>query len=280
MVPQSPQRVPQGTQVSVPFTRGTPPWSGIPAHTLPPCFRFSPLHEGDTSVVYIFFSNRQRLNCVSVPFTRGTPPWLRRPACGPRSVSGFSPLHEGDTSVVTCVLAGCARDISFQSPSRGGHLRGAGGGEGVSVMFRLFQSPSRGGHLRGACQRHEVAGLCAFQSPSRGGHLRGSQRFNGMNSSSAVSVPFTRGTPPWCVWTAMMTRCFNVSVPFTRGTPPWCALRLAKHMCNTCFSPLHEGDTSVVCTFRSSLRRHSGFQSPSRGGHLRGVALRTYSTKR
>ena len=60
----------------------------------------------------------------------------------------------------------------FQSPSRGGHLRGYKPGA-VEIAFTTFQSPSRGGHLRGViCVTDEVA-LLPFQSPSRGGHLRG-----------------------------------------------------------------------------------------------------------
>ena len=60
--------------VSVPFTRGTPPW-----HWQTDChskliFRFSPLHEGDTSVAASYL------------------PMIAQ-------ISGFSPLHEGDTSV-------------------------------------------------------------------------------------------------------------------------------------------------------------------------------------
>ena len=37
---------------------------------------------------------------------------------------GFSPLREGDTSVAVQVLAIEYPAFSFQSPSRGGHLRG------------------------------------------------------------------------------------------------------------------------------------------------------------
>src|ERR1019366_1017130 len=130
------------------------------------------------------------------------------------------PLHERDTSVA---IKGSSQRrhyyALFQSPSRGGHLRGgsgAGGGRGGD----LFQSPSRGGHLRGGDSTrphgsssgfsplHEgdtsvarglwprVGAELPFQSPSRGGHLRGT------------------------------------------GISPQRAER--------CFSPLHEGDTSVA----------------------------------
>ena len=62
--------------------------------------RFSPLHEGDTSVAPRSPDAPTRSTCVSVPFTRGTPLWLGT-AAG---------LHY--------------RDLTFQSPSRGGHLCG------------------------------------------------------------------------------------------------------------------------------------------------------------
>ena len=109
---------------------------------------FSPLHEGDTSV--------GRWAC-------------RRARRFPR----FSPLHEGDTSVGRHAGDRCGESDGFQSPSRGGHLRGAlkGCATPVCVAFR-FQSPSRGGHLRGACQIYtDSQWLKMFQSPSRGGHL-------------------------------------------------------------------------------------------------------------
>ena len=61
---------------------------------------FSPLHEGDTSVV----RPREHIEL--------------------RSQQRFSPLHEGDTSVVTRHPAPSVAMVGFQSPSRGGHLRG------------------------------------------------------------------------------------------------------------------------------------------------------------
>ena len=157
----------------------------------------------------------------------------------------------------------------FQSPSRGGHLRGtAGQGRcrapgSVSVpftrgtppwlqipltttLYMSFQSPSRGGHLRGGTRSLTATVLSAFQSPSRGGHLRGGEIALVAGSSIHVSVPFTRGTPPWHVLLASAGPGDSVSVPFTRGTPPWRT------------SPAHRSERSVA------------FQSPSRGGHLRG----------
>src|ERR1019366_2085341 len=160
----------------------------------------------------------------------------------------------------------------FQSPSRGGHLRGAKLGMGSVAGGSAFQSPSRGGHLRGSRRQadftfchssfsplHEgdtsvAIALSApqganlqFQSPSRGGHLRGHQ---GQQSKTPllrlVSVPFTRGTPPWRLRRWWRTRRRPVSVPFTRGTPPW-------------------------RRFDPSPRVIIRFQSPSRGGHLRGT---------
>ena len=64
-------------------------------------FRFSPLHEGDTSVAAL----ETLADCCAI-------------VC-------FSPLHEGDTSVARRRSVLVCRRSGFQSPSRGGHLRGA-----------------------------------------------------------------------------------------------------------------------------------------------------------
>ena len=111
--------------VSVPFTRGTPPWQLQRLALAVTPYSFSPLHEGDTSVARVPAGRRGGVDRVSVPFTRGTPPWRRgqaAPACQLRvSVPFtrgtppwrwmgltvvvvalcFSPLHEGDTSVAS-----------------------------------------------------------------------------------------------------------------------------------------------------------------------------------
>ena len=63
--------------VSVPFTRGTPPWRVKPRRAGATMCRFSPLHEGDTSVASIPVDSGSLMLSVSVPFTRGTPPWQR-----------------------------------------------------------------------------------------------------------------------------------------------------------------------------------------------------------
>ena len=63
---------------------------------------FSPLHEGDTSVAQY---------CIGMDIA---------------VLSRFSPLHEGDTSVAVVTVIRHGSVVStFQSPSRGGHLRGA-----------------------------------------------------------------------------------------------------------------------------------------------------------
>src|ERR1035437_1413895 len=135
---------------------------------------------------------------VSVPFARGTPPWRARR-------NAFQPPID-----------------TFQSPSRGGHLRGQGRAHDARYNTPEFQSPSRGGHLRGSFTLFSGGPLrpvsvpfargtppwrsspwlwelwrFAFQSPSRGGHLRG-DRLNRIGGwRYRVSVPFARGTPPW-----------------------------------------------------------------------------------
>ena len=146
------------------------------------------------------------MNIVSVPFTRGTPPWPRISANPNVNIFRFSPLHEGDTSVALKFPAFWLAFLKFQSPSRGGHLRGyhaLGYSHAANVSFSplhegdtsvavhasdgsnpglKFQSPSRGGHLRGARRAPRPESQLGFQSPSRGGHLRGSRC--GGNSAS------------------------------------------------------------------------------------------------
>ena len=85
-----------------------------------------------------------------------------------------------------------------------------------------------------------------FQSPSRGGHLCGRYLEELPLSYSPVSVPFTRGTPLWLLNTSRQSNYL------------------------ICFSPLHEGDTSVAPGCDPLQRGRSQFQSPSRGGHLCG----------
>src|ERR1039457_5331050 len=112
----------------------------------------------------------------------------------------------------------------------------------------MFQSPSRGGHLRGPAPRAPAALLEARFSPLHEGdtsvaHLT----FRLCECASKVSVPFTRGTPPWRRRRRADTgRLLHVSVPFTRGTPPWPAGRASSRSRFAGFSPLHEGDTSVA----------------------------------
>ena len=162
---------------------------------------------------------------VSVPFTRGTPPWQRRTRANLRIRSCFSPLHEGDTSVAKTAPNALAVSTMFQSPSRGGHLRG------------------RYGRTR---RTHALQ----------------------------VSVPFTRGTPPWLCRSSAGVGRLGVSVPFTRGTPPWLRYSSSARPRVPGFSPLHEGDTSVASEVRGLQWGDIAFQSPSRGGHLRGVCRR------
>jgi len=139
----------------------------------------------------------------------------------------------------------------FQSPSRGGHLRGPHcnpiRGKGANCFSPLHEGDTSV-VPRTLCF---VLFSLAFQSPSRGGHLRGVAGRASNPVIQHVSVPFTRGTPPWC---QRCQQCYShrgVSVPFTRGTPPW------------------SGDHTV--------RRAAAqpFQSPSRGGHLRGADTQT-----
>ncbi len=133
---------------------------------------------------------------ASVPFARGTPPWRRHSCRRPAAILSFSPLREGDTSVASPSCSSTSSTTEFQSPSRGGHLRGLftmnmeGTNYTVSVPFARGTPPwLRGGELeefnlfvsvpfaRGTPPWPRWAGDATlelmFQSPSRGGHLRG-----------------------------------------------------------------------------------------------------------
>ena len=209
--------------VSVPFTRGTPPWPLPCSYQMAVYPSFSPLHEGDTSVAtaeevkglqILSFSplhegdtsvapsrnrRRSRLLRVSVPFTRGTPPWL-----------GARHAHE--------------QFQVFQSPSRGGHLRGAAGGferagsgVHVSVPFTRGTPPWPAERADDGVRDH------AFQSPSRGGHLRGRQRLFQNRRAHLGFSPLHEG---------------DTSVAADAGVRPSDP--------HNRFSPLHEGDTSVA----------------------------------
>jgi len=189
-----------------------------------------------------------------------------------RFLSCFSPLREGDTSVALNKKVETPTAGRFQSPSRGGHLRGCDWSPGSTAAIR-FQSPSRGGHLRGLTGSGIGTMIMPFQSPSRGGHLRGGRGTAGRGTHGQVSVPFARGTPPWPHRDRGSVESLIVSVPFARGTPPWHDTFEIVPPNQTGFSPLREGDTSVARDRAAVPRVDPPFQSPSRGGHLRGAGL-------
>ena len=107
--------------------------------------RFSPLREGDTSVAHLTSS---------------------RPDV---STSGFSPLREGDTSVGTRRAPGEVDGLQFQSPSRGGHLRGPTLGQRLAQSLTSFSPLREGdtsvGSLDAAGWRRQLRGF----SPLREG---------------------------------------------------------------------------------------------------------------
>ena len=109
----------------------------------------------------------------------------------------FSPLHEGDTSVaLTAILAG-AMGIGF-SPLHEGDTSVAPESRLNRPLVALFQSPSRGGHLRGGQGPSDRPGIHLRFSPLHEGDT--SVAFADRLSHNVlffVSVPFTRGTPPW-----------------------------------------------------------------------------------
>src|ERR1039458_9652683 len=219
---------------------------------------FSPLHEGDTSVAIGRRHIPGMKYSVSVPLTRGTPPWPCTVAC---------------TKRLLC---------PFQSPSRGGHLRGPGF-QGCARFHGQSFSPLHEGDTSVAVERairvvlavrfsplHEgdtsvarrfalgYRSLPRFQSPSRGGHLRGFTHTLNI-PLYRVSVPFTRGTPPWPLHYPPWLPCLLSFSPLHEGDTSVAFLETLPdvHVIQ-CFSPLHEGDTSVArLTDRKSTRLNS-----------------------
>ena len=192
--------------------------------------RFSPLHEGDTSVA------------IPIARIRLTIPQFQSPSrgghlcgCEVLDVGGavrerFSPLHEGDTSVAQLTLPDERWYCSF-SPLHEGDTSvaralatGLGVGVYVSVPF------TRGTPLWPRRSRSFARSIRRFQSPSRGGHLCGEVRVAVHALLQIVSVPFTRGTPLW------------------RAALPQEGAALPR------FSPLHEGDTSVAECYLANFR--------------------------
>jgi len=206
---------------------------------------------------------------VSVPFARGTPPWPDPQLGGPRESPCFSPLREGDTSVAITPRASTYTIDVFQSPSRGGHLRGRNGTlyKGMSGMF---QSPSRGGHLRGVGRTRPSTAWRTCFSPLREGDTSVACSCHHVLRRRYCFSPLREGDTSVAPRQQVLTGFLEVSVPFARGTPPWRAPCVPEPTGIECFSPLREGDTSVASLFDLCAQEFVKFQSPSRGGHLRG----------
>ena len=117
--------------VSVPFARGTPPWRRLGSGSMGRA-GFSPLREGDTSVAQAN-SQSSGADCFS-PLREGDTSVARRRARHTRHDPGFSPLREGDTSVADARRPSRPAFDTFQSPSRGGHLRGVSIGSSTDRM--------------------------------------------------------------------------------------------------------------------------------------------------
>jgi len=208
--------------------------------------RFSPLLEGDTSVGPATRSWSTVGSRVSVPFSRGTPPWgARSRICTPGSCRfqspsrgghlrgqpqgavlspiypGFSPLLEGDTSVGVEALGASMTDTSGFSPLLEGD---------TSVGRQDPRSPRKSASFSPLLEGDtSVGGLC--------------RRLRGWNARfSPLLEGDTSVGPPLALW-AWAVR--QVSVPFSRGTPPWGGRLRGRRLRGLRFSPLLEGDTSV-----------------------------------
>ena len=144
---------PENATVSVPFTRGTPPWPGAMMGVRYDIVSFSPLHEGDTSVAQLLAHLRKLIarfsplheGDTSVAFDSAGPvlEWLR-----------FSPLHEGDTSVAYQITKETFSLTGRFSPLHEGDTSVAAFHQPPDLEAGEFQSPSRGGHLRGRVGDH------------------------------------------------------------------------------------------------------------------------------
>ena len=188
---------PQGAGVSVPFTRGTPPWRNASGEDRAEHLLFqSPSRGGHLRGMLC--PNVYYLLGVSVPFTRGTPPWPERAGLEDGISASFSPLHEGDTSVARnarCMWLGTYR---VSVPFTRGTPPWPRAVIGPSVNVTPFQSPSRGGHLRGAIDPVPAPPITTSFSPLHEGDtsVAPAPAAPGLQGCQ-VSVPFTRGTPPW-----------------------------------------------------------------------------------
>ena len=182
---------------------------------------------------------------VSVPFARGTPPW-HLPALPLVACEGVSvPFARGTPPWRSPLPPSRSAQSQFQSPSRGGHLRGHCSiwwltfvalcfsplreGDTSVAYTRIrrtyldwrFQSPSRGGHLRGLARLSAPLLVNLFQSPSRGGHLRGGWRDGHGSRQHGFQSPSRGGHLRGAIMSDIPERPVG-------------------------FSPLREGDTSVA----------------------------------
>ena len=109
-----------------------------------------------------------------------------------------------------------------------------------------------------------------FQSPSRGGHLRGSMPIPRMADGLSFS-PLHEGDTSVAVAGVVRDTRFLSFSPLHEGDTSVAPRKAPLLWSDLRFSPLHEGDTSVARTLSLRQRPNHEFQSPSRGGHLRGA---------
>jgi len=116
-----------------------------------------------------------------------------------------------------------------------------------TLIYIKFQSPSRGGHLRGPVGRAQNRDRIGFQSPSRGGHLRGFARAGRRAAALSSFSPLHEGDTSVAEFSALCSAAITeFQSPSRGGHLRGSAVRTAAPVGPPSFSPLHEGDTSVA----------------------------------
>jgi len=162
-------------------------------------------------------------------------------------------------------------DCMFQSPSRGGHLRGAVTASPAARTLRGF-SPLREGDTSVAGRRRGDHGARNCFSPLREGDTSVARGVGSIWRKPSCFSPLREGdtsvalprfdrlhvfldrfsplregdTSVALPKPSSPKRSEAVSVPFARGTPPWRGPVGRVRAIATGFSPLREGDTSVA----------------------------------
>jgi len=206
---------------------------------------FSPLREGDTSVAQGSVLLQAHVLFVSVPFARGTPPWRsgspKSGCCKMVSVPfarGTPPWH-ASFAPLPCVSSVSVPFARGTPPWHGKKVR-----DGFTRY--LFQSPSRGGHLRGFGALSFGSFVGCFSPLREGDTSVARNNRTTTRHGILVSVPFARGTPPWLQERAGTEQEAARFSPLREGDTSVALMSPRTLSFSSSFSPLREGDTSVA----------------------------------